>query len=115
MESYTDIPTISSGPALEIQYRKHHSNRGGNYPCWVYAIRLKDGMIYIGQTKDIKRRLHEHKNKPGKTVQKHGGYKHKIREVKVNNRDTAEALEQFLVELFRDCSIRATQGYENDD
>jgi len=115
MDSYTEIPTISTGPAIEIKYRKHHSKRGGDYPCWVYAIRLEDGMIYIGQTKDLERRLHEHRNKPGKTIVKYGGYQQKLQDVKVNNRDTAEALEQFLVELLKNCGSRATQGYEEDD
>ena len=41
--------------------------------------------------------------------------KHKIKEVKVDNRETAEALEEFLVQVFRDCSIRATHGFEADD
>ena len=31
------------------------------------------------------------------------------------NRALAEQLEQFLVEVFRDCSIRATQGFEADN
>ena len=114
MERYDDTSN-SSGGAIEIKYRKHHSKKGGDYPCYVYVIRLKDNMIYVGQTKDIKRRIHQHRNSPGKTINKHGGYKHKISEVKVNNRDTAEQLEQFLVEVFRDCSLRATQGFENDD
>ena len=114
MEIY-DNTSSNDGAAIEIKYRKHHSKKGGNYPCYVYVIRLQDGMIYIGQTKDIKRRIHQHKNSPGKTIQKHGGYKHKIKEVKVNNRETAEALEEFLVQVFRDCSIRATHGFEADD
>ncbi len=115
MELYSPPRQSSDGSSIDVKYRKHHSKKGGNYPCWVYVIRLKDNMIYVGQTRDLKRRIHQHKNNPGKTLEKHGGYKHKIHEVKVSNRALAEQLEQFLVEVFRDCSIRATQGFEADN
>jgi predicted GIY-YIG superfamily endonuclease len=114
MEMY-DNTTNNSGNAIEIKYRKHHSKKGGNYPCYVYAIRLNDGMCYIGQTKNIDQRIHQHKNNPGKTIKKHGGYKHLIKQTKVNNRDTAEQLEQFSVELLRECGQRATHGFVDDD
>ena len=103
----------ADGSAIEIKYRKFQ--RGGNYPCWVYVLKCKDGMHYIGQTKHLKRRIHRHKTNPGKTLQKHDGYQKMMKNVKVNNRDTALALEEFLVQLLRDLGMRATHGFVTDD
>lgn len=103
----------ADGSAIEIKYRKFQS--GGNFPCWVYVLKCKDGMHYVGQTKHLKRRIHQHKTNAGKTIKKYGGYQKLLKDVKVNNRDTALALEEFLVQLLRDLGMRATHGFVNDD
>ena len=103
----------SGGGIIDVRFRPHHSKKGGNYPCYVYVIRLKDNTIYVGQTKDLQLRLRQHKSSPGKTLKKHGGFKHKISDVKVSNREVAEQLEQFLVNVFRDVSLNVTNGFDD--
>lgn len=120
MEMYDDTTNNGNngnngGNAIEIKYRKQNSKNAGNFPHYVYALRLNDGMCYIGQTKNIDQRIRQHKNNPGPTIKKHDGFKHLIKQTKVNNRDTALQLEQLLVELLRECGQRATHGFVDDD
>ena len=112
MEQY-DVQQSDGSAAIDVKYRPHHSKKGGDYPCYVYVIRLKDNTIYVGQTKDLQLRLRQHKKSPGKTLQKPGGFKHKISDVQVSNRLLAEQLEQFLVNVFKDVSLNVTNGFDD--
>ena len=68
MEEYVDLAK-STGSAIDVKTRSFHSKKdGSDYPCWVYVLRLEDAMLYIGETRNLKRRIYQHKKNPSKTL-----------------------------------------------
>jgi len=90
--------------------KRFKSKHQGNYACWVYLIRMKDDVIYVGETKNLEKRLAEHFASPGAEMRAHGGYKEEIYHVKVENRELAEQLEQLLVNILNILGHTATNG-----
>jgi predicted GIY-YIG superfamily endonuclease len=101
-----------SKDAIAIPYAAFHSKYENEIPCWVYVLRLNDGVYYVGQTKDIRKRIEQHTYNPNKTIVKHGGMKDQVKSVEVTTRSLAEQMEQFIFELMKDIGIRVTKGLE---
>jgi len=98
---------------IDIEYESHYS-KIDNKKCIVYLLRLNDGTIYVGQTgKSLDQRVSEHKNNPGVTVSKHGGFDSILRSLPVHNRQLAEKLEQFIFEIIKSLGMRVTMGKQN--
>ena len=107
------IKSTSMSGGIGVKTRPFQSKKGGlDYRCYVYVFRMKDNVIYVGETavSEYKSRMKRHKNSPGAEVKKHGGFKKEIYHVEVKNRLLAEELEQLLVNILIGAEIPATNG-----
>jgi predicted GIY-YIG superfamily endonuclease len=107
--NHTTKSTPMSG-GIDVKTQPFRSKKGGNYPCYVYLLRMEDNVIYVGEAKDYKIRLEQHKKSPGVELKKHGGFKEEIYHVQVDNRVLAEELEQLLVNILNGAGFSATNG-----
>ena len=107
--NHTTKSTPMSG-GIDVKTQPFQSKKGGNYPCYVYLFKMKDNVIYVGEAKDYKIRLKQHKKSLGAELKKHGGFKEEIYHVQVENRVLAEKLEQLLVNILNEAGIPATNG-----
>jgi len=106
----SEFKSKNMGTYIDIEVERFQSKKGGLYPCYVYLFRMKNNVIYVGECKDYAIRLKGHKNNPGSTITKHGGFKKEIYHVKVKNRILAEELEQFLVNALNASGVSATNA-----
>ncbi len=83
-------------------------------PWFVYLLRLTDGAMYVGQTKDLEKRLAEHNSGRGARVTTVNQPVSLVHRAAVSTRQAAVDAERLLRDALRSAGMRVSMGEDPD-